>query len=44
MPLYSKLEDALAALIKRRPAGVHVGKPSLELIEALDRLMQGVAA
>jgi len=27
-----------------RPAGVHVGKPSLELIEALDRLMQGVAA
>ncbi len=27
-----------------RPAGVHVGKPSLELIEAIDRLMQGVAA
>jgi exodeoxyribonuclease V beta subunit len=27
-----------------RPAGVHVGKPSLELIDALDRLMQGVAA
>ncbi|WP_119024632.1 exodeoxyribonuclease V subunit beta [Burkholderia sp. PAMC 26561] len=26
------------------PAGVHVGKPSFELIEALDRLMQGVAA
>ncbi|CAN7263952.1 exodeoxyribonuclease V subunit beta [Caballeronia sp. LjRoot34] len=27
-----------------KPAGVHVGKPSLELIEAIDRLMQGVAA
>lgn len=27
-----------------RPAGVHVGKPSRELIDALDRLMQGVAA
>ncbi len=27
-----------------RPAGVHVGKPSLELIDALDRLMQGVAS
>jgi len=27
-----------------RPAGVHVGTPSLELIEAIDRLMQGVAA
>jgi exodeoxyribonuclease V beta subunit len=27
-----------------RPAGVHVGNPSLELIEAIDRLMQGVAA
>jgi exodeoxyribonuclease V beta subunit len=27
-----------------QPAGVHVGKPSFELIEALDRLMQGVAA
>ncbi|SOE59418.1 DNA helicase/exodeoxyribonuclease V, beta subunit [Burkholderia sp. D7] len=25
-------------------AGVHVGKPSLELIEAIDRLMQGVTA
>ncbi|CAH2791850.1 MAG: Exodeoxyribonuclease V beta chain (EC [uncultured Caballeronia sp.] len=27
-----------------RAAGVHVGKPSLELIAAIDRLMQGVAA
>ncbi|MFK4447034.1 exodeoxyribonuclease V beta subunit [Caballeronia udeis] len=27
-----------------KAAGVHVGKPSLELIEAIDRLMQGVAA
>ncbi|CAH2807754.1 MAG: Exodeoxyribonuclease V beta chain (EC [uncultured Caballeronia sp.] len=27
-----------------RAAGVHVGKPSLELISAIDRLMQGVAA
>jgi len=26
------------------PAGVHVGRPSLELIEAIDRLMLGVAA
>jgi exodeoxyribonuclease V beta subunit len=27
-----------------RPAGVHVGKPTKALVEALDRLMQGVAA
>lgn len=27
-----------------RPAGVHVGRPSRALIDALDRLMQGVAA
>lgn len=27
-----------------RPAGVHVGKPSAELVDALDRLMQGVPA
>ena len=27
-----------------RPSGVHVGRPSKALVEALDRLMQGVAA